>query len=102
MKRIVISLAVMFALVLGGVFANSASANGPHGHGHGHGHGHQHHGHHGHHHGHHHHHHHHNRWQPSYGGYYVPYGGGYYSGYSQHPGYYSTRSQPRIGLYFGF
>jgi hypothetical protein len=87
MKRIVLSMAVIVTLVLGGAFANTASAGGPHGHGHGH---------HGHHHGH---------YRPSYpiyGGYcapYAPYGGGYYSSY---PGYYYARPQPRVSLYFGF
>src|SRR5262245_49258922 len=78
MKRIALGLAVVFALVLGGVFANTASAHGPHGHGHGH-----------HHHGHYH-------CRPSYGGYYAPYTAYPYPSY---PGYLYARPQPRVGFY---
>jgi len=105
MKRIVLSIAVIMTLVLGGAFATTAKADGR---------GHGHHGHHGHHGGHydggHHHGHYQHYSRPSYGVYCAPapYTSGYYSTYpgyySTSPGYYYSRPQPqpRIGFYFGF
>lgn len=89
MKRIVLSIATVATLVLGGMFSNSAQAHGPGGycgprHGYGYG------------------------AQTGYSPYnvyryrapFVPYGAGYSGGWQPYQGFYSQ--QPRFGLYLGF
>lgn len=98
MKRVVLGLALVFTLVLGGLFASSASAHGPSGYGH--------------------HHHSGYRCYPSpgyrysgyggygysggYGGYIVPYGAGYAGGWQPYQGFYTARPRTQFGIYFGY
>lgn len=97
MKRRLLSVVAAGAMVVGGLFSQTAQAHGPHHHGHcgpgglyGAGYG---------------------------GGYYgpavppyniysnryaVPYGAGYSGGWQPYQGFYRTRPHAQVGLYFGF
>src|SRR5262245_45935696 len=94
MKRIVLGVFVVAALLLGGLLTSSAQAHGPYGYGcgpvYGYGYG--------------------------YGGYYAgytpynvysprylaPYGAGYSGGWQPYQGFYGNRPRPQVGFYFGY